>query len=713
MDNHPIAQTNPTHYRGGELLSDHNYPTWANLAKTFLQSQRLFRPVILTQPPPQDAEVEELVDWEAHNAEAKDYLLRSMSSSYRVTYAYVETAREIWRSLAARFHRGDERTRLDYRKKLVNLAYDENVSLPAYFNTVRQLRLQCEAIGEHVTEQTALYYALEGIRCEHLRHTVESLTLRDDLTLAQAEAFLIKADARFAQPNFEFAIAQDVPQGIRPVLRPFLSRAKPSGNTRRRTPPVDLCTFCQKPGHLEQHCWTKQRLNDRQRDPNSGSTRPASRPRPRRPRRPDTRVNLLHQDDPPDSYGSYPSGDDDDAPTAVAHSAFNQCTEVTNAYLFKATAGTQRMMQTQFFSDSGASVHIINNLEWLYNPTPVNVDISLAGQDKKIHATHSGSICLRSRNSIVTLKDVLFCKDAAANLISTPRLDRRGIHVHHGGGRVEIWAPDGSIAISGTLYTNDTYVLDVTPIVGDPQRYISKARKIITAPNADLPNQLVLLHNEAVRMTQSFQSPCHQAEQAQEALNMVNMKIERMEQEAERMQHCINMLQTQLKPEKKAKKKLQAHLTKLQPLPDMLKGTELTLKQQQTQLSAQASLITELTGKVEKAMEEVRLANKRFLTFGSEKEALRQPLNTTDSNLPLQSQFELSILDLINGSHYMSIDRTQECAFQLVKPGHSSGRKRKAQLACSGQKTKQISHKSKMKICMPIAPDGCNHPSLL
>ena len=79
MDFPPNLHNDPTHYRGAELLNDHNYHIWANLSKTYLQSQRLYRPVILTGPPQQDNGVDEIIDWEAKNAEAKDYLLRSMS----------------------------------------------------------------------------------------------------------------------------------------------------------------------------------------------------------------------------------------------------------------------------------------------------------------------------------------------------------------------------------------------------------------------------------------------------------------------------------------------------------------------------------------------------------------------------------------------------------------------------------------------------------
>nr|AAL90400.1 RH25742p [Drosophila melanogaster] len=83
-----------------------------------------------------------------------------------------------------------------------------------------------------------------------------------------------------------------------------------------------------------------------------------------------------------------------------------------------------------FVLDSGASDHLIND-ESLYTDSVEVVPplkIAVAKQGKFIYATKRGIVRLRNDHEI-TLEDVLFCKEAAGNLMSVKRLQEAGMSI--------------------------------------------------------------------------------------------------------------------------------------------------------------------------------------------------------------------------------------------------------------------------------------------
>jgi len=74
-----------------------------------------------------------------------------------------------------------------------------------------------------------------------------------------------------------------------------------------------------------------------------------------------------------------------------------------------------------FILDSGASDHMINNINLFltYSTLDTPIEIAIAKQGAYIYASAKGTVQLRSNlNTSITLENDLFCKDLPQNLVS-------------------------------------------------------------------------------------------------------------------------------------------------------------------------------------------------------------------------------------------------------------------------------------------------------
>ena len=89
--------------------------------------------------------------------------------------------------------------------------------------------------------------------------------------------------------------------------------------------------------------------------------------------------------------------------------------------------------------DSGASVHVTNNKELLFNVRTATESVTV-GNGQEAKATLKGNVILKNElgSGTIKLKDVLYIKDFYKNIMSVPRLMKNGSTMQWSDGKVKL-----------------------------------------------------------------------------------------------------------------------------------------------------------------------------------------------------------------------------------------------------------------------------------
>ena len=181
--------------------------------------------------------------------------------------------------------------------------------------------------------------------------------------------------------------------------------------------PKPICTNCKKLGHSKENCYTKgggkegQAPWNKKKDAKKDDVRPADKA--------------------------------------------NIASELPDVAYISTSKSNSQSPRDIWISDSATSSHICNNRDCFETFRANNFEVGGVGQSNTTPALGCGTVkilaTIQGCTCTITLCDIIYCPDAAQNLMSISKLDITGGYALYKGGQVTLYAPDNSIIAIGSL----------------------------------------------------------------------------------------------------------------------------------------------------------------------------------------------------------------------------------------------------------------------
>ncbi|KAJ9519015.1 hypothetical protein QJQ45_026299, partial [Haematococcus lacustris] len=390
----------------------------------------------------------------ALDRKAKAFIQRHVSDLHIFTVKSADSAEDAWNTLEAQFTQSSVARQSQLQQQLSLLRMEPGETVARFYARLQHLLTQLEACDCETSESTVVLAILaalppeyEGV-VERMRYdqTSEALTVdRIKRVLLQKEADILSKQMQqqlstSSSTLWSYSSLSDTRgaggsggQGGRGRGRSFQpsreqqSRAQsPDRSTKEASSHAHMtCNYCAKPGHIMSECFIFDR-DQRSRMKTLFSN-------PARPGSPGRRSSPGRSSSP--ARPSSPSRGRTQTPGRTAAQSPSR-----GASLFTATAAADdddddalmQMVQPRlnfnsdlyspFFIDSGASQHILKDLQFFYNYTPFAPDkhrpVKLAAAGHRVWAVGSGSVFLSTKRGSWFLSHALYVPDSKENFIS-------------------------------------------------------------------------------------------------------------------------------------------------------------------------------------------------------------------------------------------------------------------------------------------------------
>ncbi|KAJ9531170.1 hypothetical protein QJQ45_000825 [Haematococcus lacustris] len=446
------------------ILDDDNWPIWSIRTEGLLIEAGLWSVVAdgvtpLPTAPAANATQQEQAAYTADLArsraeaaldrKAKAFIQRHVSNLHIFTVKSADSAQDAWETLESQFTQASVARQSQLQQQLSLLRMEPGESVARFYARLQQLLTELEACSCDVSESTivlAILAALppeyEGI-VERLRYdqTSGDLTVsRIKRVLLQKEADLLTKQMVQLSPSSSSLWAYSTPENrgaSSSGWQSSRSRGKQSAReqqqTRVQSPDRSTrdasshahmtCHYCAKPGHIMSECFTfdrdqRNRMRTLFSNPAKSSS-PGRKPSPARsssPARPASpnrgrtqtpgRTAAHSPSREPTLYTASACSDDDDGDTQMLQPRLN-----FNSDLY-----------SPFFIDSGASQHIIKDLQFFHSytafPPHQHRRIKLAAEGHSVWAVGSGNVFLSTKRGLWLLGHALYVPDSKQNFIS-------------------------------------------------------------------------------------------------------------------------------------------------------------------------------------------------------------------------------------------------------------------------------------------------------
>ncbi|KAJ9525163.1 hypothetical protein QJQ45_020718 [Haematococcus lacustris] len=446
------------------ILDDDNWPIWSIRAEGLLIEAGLWSVVAdgvtpLPTAPAANATQQEQAAYAAELArsraesaldrKAKAFIQRHVSNLHIFTVKSADSAQDAWQTLESQFTQASVARQSQLQQQLSLLRMEPGESVARFYARLQQLLTELEACSCDVSESTivlAILAALppeyEGI-VERLRYDQTSGDLsvsRIKRVLLQKEADLLTKQLQQLSPSSSSLWAYSTPENrgaSSSGWQSSRSRSKQSAReqqqTRVQSPDRSTrdasshahmtCHYCAKPGHIMSECFTfdrdqRNRMRTLFSNPTKSSSpgrklspaRSSSPARPASPSRGRTQTpgrTAAHSPSrEPTLYTASACSDDDDGDTQMLQPRLN-----FNSDLY-----------SPFFIDSGASQHIIKDLQFFHSytafPPHQHRRIKLAAEGHSVWAVGSGNVFLSTKRGLWLLGHALYVPDSKQNFIS-------------------------------------------------------------------------------------------------------------------------------------------------------------------------------------------------------------------------------------------------------------------------------------------------------
>ncbi|KAJ9514159.1 hypothetical protein QJQ45_002265 [Haematococcus lacustris] len=482
--NPPISGNFPT------ILDDDNWPIWSIRTEGLLVEAGLWSVVedgvtpLPTAPAP-NATQEERAAYaadlarsradSAQDGKAQAFLQRHVSNLHIFTVKHANSAQDAWQTLESQFTESSVARQSQLQQRLSTLRMESGESVARFFARLQQLLTELEACNCETSESTVVLAILAALPPEY-EGTVERLRYDQtsaDLKVERIKRVLLNKEAdllskqmqqqlstsssslwSYSSPSDSRGAGSSGGQGGRGRSRfpqqpreqqgtaqQQLPRAQsPDRSTRDVSSHAHLtCNYCAKPGHIMSECFTFDRdQRNRMKTLFSNPVRPSSpgrRPSPGRSSSP------ARSSSPSRGRAQTPGRAAAQSPSRGA-SLFTYSTAAAAAddddddfddvlmQMVQPRLNFNSDLYSPFCIDSGASQHILKDLQFFYNYTAFAPDkhrpVKLAAEGHKVWAVGSGSVFLSTKRGSWFLNHALYVPDSKQNFISVAAATEQG-----------------------------------------------------------------------------------------------------------------------------------------------------------------------------------------------------------------------------------------------------------------------------------------------
>ncbi|KAJ9513533.1 hypothetical protein QJQ45_006177 [Haematococcus lacustris] len=464
------------------ILDDDNWPIWSIRTEGLLIEAGLWSVVTDGVAPSPTAPAANATQQEqaAYNADltrfraetaqdrkAKAFIQRHVSNLHIFTVKNSDSAQDAWETLESHFTQSSVARQSQLQQQLSLLRMEPGESVARFYARLQQLLTELEACNCETSESTVVLAILAALPPEY-EGTVERLRYDQtsaDLTVERIKRVLLQKEAdllsklmqqqlstssstlwSYSSPSEHRGAGSSSGQGGRgrsrapQQHREQQTRAQsPDRSTRDASSHAHLtCNYCAKPGHIMSECFIFDRdQRNRMKTLFSNPARPSSpgrRPSPGRsssPARPSSPSRGRTQT-PGRAAAQSPSkgaslftataDDDDDIDDDDLDDVLMQ--------MVQPRLNFNSELYSPFFIDSGASQHILKDLQFFYDYTAFAPDkhrpVKLAAAGHRVWAVGAGSVFLSTKRGSWFLSHALYVPDSKENFISVAAATAEG-----------------------------------------------------------------------------------------------------------------------------------------------------------------------------------------------------------------------------------------------------------------------------------------------
>ncbi|KAJ9534870.1 hypothetical protein QJQ45_029560, partial [Haematococcus lacustris] len=385
----------------------------------------------------------------ALDRKAKAFIQRHVSNLHIFTVKSADSAQDAWQTLESQFTQASVARQSQLQQQLSLLRMEPGESVARFYARLQQLLTELEACSCDVSESTivlAILAALppeyEGI-VERLRYDQTSGDLsvsRIKRVLLQKEADLLTKQMQQLSPSSSSLWAYSTPENRgasssgwqssrsrskQPAREQQQTRVQsPDRSTRDASSHANMtCHYCAKHGHIMSECFTfdrdqRNRMRTLFSNPAKSSS-PGRKPSPVRsssPARPASPSRGRTQT-PGRAAAHSPSRE----PTLYTASACSDDDDDGDTQMLQPRLNFNSDLYSPFFIDSGASQHIIKDLQFFHSYTAFAPQqhrrIKLAAEGHSVWAVGSGNVFLSTKRGLWLLGHALYVPDSKQNFI--------------------------------------------------------------------------------------------------------------------------------------------------------------------------------------------------------------------------------------------------------------------------------------------------------
>jgi len=374
-----------------------------------------------------------------------------------------KTAFEMWNILRASFTKSNEQIKLELKEKLEKAKYDINIDINIFISFLQNIFDELESLEYRIPDDTRVGILNRSLP-DDLRF-INVFQFKENWNMCIKYVTKVIPDILYSNKKEGKSIKQENNELM------FVQTNKRNNNNKRykNNRKNGRCFICRKYGHYANEC--KYNKNNRNKNYNkhiykkfklSTNKKPFSK----KPR------NSKYKPKHTESHALLASNDNKDNIYKEAFTKdFNSDPEIVSYYFESENNNNYNQHNTSskihtWIIDSGASVHITNDLELLINPINHVESITFANGDK-IQSSHKGKFIGFINNNKLELEDVLYVPDSNKNLISISKLTHLNYKFifskFNNKSHMFIYSPNGKRITSITANHNtNTYELWIT-----------------------------------------------------------------------------------------------------------------------------------------------------------------------------------------------------------------------------------------------------------
>ncbi|KAJ9520839.1 hypothetical protein QJQ45_014037 [Haematococcus lacustris] len=525
--------TSPASASGNQatILDDDNWPIWSIRTEGLLIEAGLWSVVAdgvtpLPTAPAANATQQEQTAYAAELArsradsaldrKAKAFIQRHVSNLHIFTVKSADSAQDAWETLESQFTESSVARQSQLQQQLSLLRMEPGESVARFYARLQQLLTELEACNCETSESTVVLAILAALppeyesTVERLRYDQTSadlkverikrvlLTKEADLLSKQMQQQLSTSSSSlwsYSSPSDSRGAGSSGGQGGRGRFRlPQQSREQqqqqqqqaraqsPDRSTRDVSSHAHLtCNYCAKPGHIMSECFTFDRdQRNRMRTLFSNPARPSSpgrRPSPGRSSSParTSSPSRGRAQTPGRAAAQSPSRGASLFTCSTAAAADDDDDDLDDVLMqmVQPRLNFNSDLYSPFCIDSGASQHILKDLQFFYNYTPFAPDkhrpVRLAAEGHRVWAVGSGSVFLSTKRGSWFLSHALYVPDSKQNFISVTAATDDGSSFLFRGDVCQISCNQfGSMLKVNAHKVKNSYILAAVPMPDGP-----------------------------------------------------------------------------------------------------------------------------------------------------------------------------------------------------------------------------------------------------